>query len=301
MSLDLKSVELFVRAAKLGAIGKAGAEFGLSPTSATQRIQALETRVGAQLFHRTTRAIALSSDGEVFLAHAQRILGDVEDALSELQNDPESIRGELRVAGAASLGRKHIAPYMAEFLARYPNVSVQLHLSDSVTDVVESGFDLAIRLGSLAPSTLMAQKLADSPRVMVAAPDYLDRYGVPETAEDLKAHECLLREEARCWTLKPPTGPAQDVRVQGRFSSNLAEAITEATLSGLGIARKCRWEVEEYLQSGDLATVLDDHVVMPEWEIYAVRPPSRLQPPRVRAFSGFLKDKLKGVPALTKT
>lgn len=298
MSLDLKSVELFVRAAKLGAIGRAGSECGLSPTSTTQRIQALEAQLGTQLFHRTTRAVSLSADGELFLTYAKRILGNVEDAFSELQNDPETLRGDLRVSAPASLGRKMIAPYMAEFLGRYPKVSLQLHLSDSVTDMVEGGFDLTIRLGVLAPSTLLAQKLALSPRVMVATPEYLARNGTPQTLDDLTRHECLMREDMRTWTIKPPTGPSVETRVSGRFSSNLAEAVTEATLSGLGIARKCLWEVDTHLAKGDLVTVLDDHTVMPEWKIYAVRPPSRLQPPRVRALIAFLKDKLQSVPAM---
>ncbi|MEM8627594.1 MAG: LysR family transcriptional regulator, partial [Pseudomonadota bacterium] len=119
MSLDLKSVELFVRIASVGAIGKAGAEFGLSPTAATQRVQALEKVLGIQLFHRSTRAVTLSAEGELFLGHANRIIAGVADAMADVQQDPHSLKGELRVASSASFGRQHLAPYVVEFLAHH--------------------------------------------------------------------------------------------------------------------------------------------------------------------------------------
>lgn len=298
MSFDLKSVELFVRVASLGAIGKAGAEFGLSPTAATQRIQLLEHTVGAQLLHRTTRAVSLSSDGEVFLGHAQRIMADVENALSDVQSGPQSIRGELRVAGSAAFGRRFIAPFMAEFLEMYPNVTCQLHLSDAVFDIVDNGYDMAIRLGSLPPSTLKARKLAYSHRVLVAAPSYLQKRGIPTTIEELKTHECLIRSNMRSWTLQTPDGEAKEFKICGRFSTNLAEAVSEAALSGLGIARKCHWEVAEHIASGELVTVMDDHVNLPEWEVFAIRPPSRMQPAKVRAFTSFIEEKYHSIASL---
>lgn len=297
MSLDLKSVELFIRVASVGAIGKAGAEFGLSPTATTQRIQALEKAVGAQLLHRNTRAVSLSADGELFLAHARRIIVDVEDALADVQCDPLAIQGELRIAGSASFGRKHLAPYVSEFLEAYPKVSIQLNLSDSVVDIIEHGFDLAIRLGELAPSTLKARKLAASPRVLVAAPGYIERKGAPEQPADLKAHNCLARGDMRTWSLAAPDGSVCDIKVSGNFAANYAEAMTEAALSGLGIARKCRWEIAEHLSAGALVSVLDSHTVAPEWNVFAVRSPSQLPPARVRAFTDFLEAKLRAVPS----
>lgn len=298
MAVDLKSLELFIRVASVGAIGRAGAEFGLSPTAATQRIQALETAVGAQLLHRTTRAISLSADGEVFLAHAKRIIADVEDALADVQGDPHVIQGELRVASSASFGRRHIAPYVAEFLDAYPKLSIQLHLSDAVVDIVEQGFDLAIRLGDLAPSTLKARGLAASPRVLVAAPAYIECHGAPERPVDLKAHNCLARGDVRTWGLKAPDGSISEATVSGNFATNLAEAVTEAALSSLGIARKCKWEIAEHLEAGALVTLLDSYTVVPEWNVFAVRSPSRQPPPRVRAFTDFLEAKLRAVPSL---
>ena len=298
MSVDLKSLELFVRVAALGAIGKAGAEFGLSATAATQRLQALEATIGTQLFHRTTRAVSLSTDGEIFLAHAKRILGDVEEALADIRPDPKDIKGELRIACSASFGRLHIAPHVTEFLGSHPGVSLQLAMSDSVIDIVEQGFDMAIRIGALAPSTLKARKLAVSPRGLVAAPCYLAKHGVPATLDDLKKHNCLAREDMRSWSLAAPDGSLHDVRTTGNFSSTSAEAITEAALSGLGVARKCTWEIADHLDAGTLVPVLENYTVSPFWQVFAVRPPSRLPSARVRAFTDFLEAKFKKVPAL---
>lgn len=298
MPLDLKSLELFVRAASLGAIGKAGGEVGLSRTAATQRIQSLETEVGVQLFHRTTRKLSLTGDGETFLEHAKRILDNVDEALSETQRDPRTIRGELRIASSASFGRRHIAPYIAEFLDAHPSVSIQLSLSDMVVDLVNGGFDLSIRLGELAPSSLKARRLAASPRIIVAAPLYLARHEMPGTPEELVKHNCLMRGDARTWKLRGPDGRLRDYKATGNFASDSAEAITEAALTGLGIARKCKWEVTDELEAGTLIQILKEQTVMPEWSVFAVRSPSRHVPARVRAFVEFLREKLRSEPSL---
>ncbi|MEO1491386.1 MAG: LysR substrate-binding domain-containing protein [Pseudomonadota bacterium] len=299
MSLDLKSLELFVRVASVGAIGKAGAELGLSRTAATQRIQDLEATIGAQLLHRTTRSVSLSVDGEAFLAHAKRILEDVDEAISDLQSDPASVGGELRVASSASFGRKFLAPYIADFLELYPKLSVQLHLSDTSFDIVENGFDLSVRLGRLFPSTLKARRIGESPRIVVAAPSYLQRHGTPHHPAELKNHNCLIRSDVRTWSSRGPDGRAEDFKISGNFATNLAEAVTEAALHGVGIARKCAWEITDHLESGELVEILSEHTVLPEWSIFTVRPPSRTPPARVRVFTDFIAQKFQTVPALS--
>ncbi|MEL6266865.1 MAG: LysR family transcriptional regulator, partial [Pseudomonadota bacterium] len=294
------SLRLLVRVAALGAIGRAAAEIGLSATAASQRIRALEAAVGTQLLHRTTRAVSLSADGEVFLAHAKRIIADVEDAMADLHCAPDAIQGELRIASPASFGRKLIAPFVAEFLETHPGVSIQLEMNDAVTHIVEQGFDLAIRLGNLAPSTLKARPLGESPRVLVAAPRYLARHGLPQRLDDLRAHNCLARADVRTWRFSAPDRETADIRISGNFATDSAEGVTEAALSGLGVARKCRWEVAEHLESGGLVMLLVDHTILPEWRIYAVRPPSHRTPPRVRAFTDFLEGKLRSIASLSR-
>lgn len=297
-SFDLKSLDLFIRVAALGAIGKAGQEFGLSATTASQRIQALEQAVGAQLLHKSTRSVTLSTDGEVFLEHAKRIIGDVELAFADMQNDPTAMTGELRVACSASFGRKQIAPYMAEFLDLHPNITLHLDLSDATIDLINGGFDLAIRLGSLPSSALMARKIAASPRIMVASPTYMKKHGTPADHEALKDHNVLRRGDMRNIVFRGPTGETHDTKINGNFSATNAEAITEAALSGIGVARKCAWEVSEYLATGDLVEIMTDYTIIPEWQVFAVRSPSNMPPVRVRVFTDFMQEKLKNVPAL---
>lgn len=293
MSFDQKSLELFVRVAGLGAMGKAGQEMGLSPTATTQRIQALEHEVGARLFTRTTRAIALTGDGELFLGHAKRILANMEDARSELAGGGAVIKGDLRVTGSASFGRRYIGPYITEFLERYPEINVRLELTDTVFDIIEQGFDVALRIGSLPSSSLIARKLADNKRLLVAAPSYLARAGHPRDPHDLLNHNCIVIGEQRVWRLKGGDGDIQDMRVSGNFATNFGESATQATLAGNGIAQKSLWDVHDLLRDGALVPVLPRYTIDPQWALWAVRPPSPIVPARVRVFIAFMEEKFK--------
>ncbi|MGJ8629338.1 MAG: LysR substrate-binding domain-containing protein [Sulfitobacter sp.] len=295
MSWDLKSLELFVRVAAVGALGRAGEEFQLSPTATTQRIQVLETSLGTKLLNRTTRAISLTPDGELFLEHAKLILNCVEDANTALSTKRKHISGELRVTASASFGRSQIVPYVGEFLEKYPDIRLKLNLSDTVVDIVEHGYDLAIRVGSLTSSSLLARKLAPNPRVLVASPFYLEARGTPVLPADLKKHNCIVLGETRTWSLEDKQGNPSEVRVSGSFTTNAGEAVTDATLQGLGIGLKSVWDVNQHLANGQLISVLPDYSVLPDWQIWAVRPPNRIVPVRVQAFSNFLEEKFKEI------
>ncbi|MEM9279397.1 MAG: LysR substrate-binding domain-containing protein [Pseudomonadota bacterium] len=301
MTLDPKSLELFVRIATIGAIGKAGTELGFSRTAATERLQELETTVGTQLLHRTTRTVSLTADGEAFLIHARRILSDIDEALSELQDQTPRLSGQLRIASSASFGRKFLVPIVAKFMELYPKLSVQLHLSDTPFDIVKNGYDLSIRLGSPGSSNLKSRHIGESQRIFAAAPSYLEKHGAPTELDELRKHNCIIRSDIRTWQTRRPNGKNEDFRVSGNFDTNLAEAVTEALLAGVGIARKCKWEVAEYLETGELVRVLDDHTVMPQWGIFAVRPGLRKPPARVSSFIDFIEQEFKKIPALTKT
>lgn len=297
MSFEPSTLKLFVRVAALGAFGKAGREFGLSPTAATQRIKGLEAELGVKLFNRTTRAVALTGDGEVFLSHAIRIIESVEDARSDLAGGTKNIRGELRVAGSASFGRRYMAPYIAEFLRAYPEVRVRLELSDGIVDIVEQGFDLALRIGTLGSSTLIARKLADNPRLLVASPAYLDAAGRPQRPKDLAAHNCLVLADNRSWRLRDNHGEVHEIRATGTFSTNYGEVITEAALADAGIALKSIWDIRPHLADGSLVPVLEAYRVEPLWSLWAVRPPGQMVPARVRAFIDFLRMKFQKLQA----
>ncbi|MFN3226688.1 MAG: LysR substrate-binding domain-containing protein [Hyphomicrobiales bacterium] len=292
MSFDLKTLELYVRVAAVGAIARAGLELGFSATTSSQRIQALEAQIGCKLLNRTTRSVSLSADGELFLAHAKKILADVDDAITDMQGSETNLRGELRVAASASFGRKYIAPHIGEFLRLHPDVSINLELSDTTFDIVQHGFDLAIRIGALAPSTLMARKIADNPRILVASADYLKVSGTPTSPAELSNHNCIVLNENRIWGLRDSDGTTTEVRIQGNFTTSYGEALTEAASAGTGIALKSKWDVLEQLIDGTLVPVLPRFAVEPEWSVWAVRPPGRLMSARVRVFTEFIENKL---------
>ncbi len=299
MSFDLKSLELFVRVAALGAIGKAGAEFNLSATNATQRIQALETDFGVKLLNRTTRSVSLTPDGELLLEHAHRILDDVEDARLVLSQHAKSVSGLLRVTASATFGKTHIVPFVPEFLAQYPEVTLDLHLSDAVIDIVDQGYDLAFRQGALPSSSLLAQKVADNPQWLVASPEYLEKAGTPETPADLVNHACLGLGRQKFWQLRNSAGKDQEVPVTGaRVNVNLGEAFGEFVLAGLGVGMASLWYVGPDIASGRLVRVLPDYIVVPETNLWAVRPPNRLMPMRVKAFLDFMQSRILQTNAL---
>ncbi|MEM8652407.1 MAG: LysR substrate-binding domain-containing protein [Pseudomonadota bacterium] len=300
MSIDLKSLELFVRIANLGAIGKAGADLGLSRTAATDRLQELEASVGTQLFHRTTRAVSLSADGEIFLVHAKRILADIDEALSEMQDETPRLSGQLRIASSASFGRKFIVPLVAEFMSSFPRLSVQLNLSDTSFDIVKNGYDMSVRLGEGIGTNLKSRRIGESPRIFVASPSFIERFGAPSEVGELVNYNCIIRSDVRTWRVRNPDDKIEDIKVFGNFDANLAEAVTEAVLAGVGIARKCKWEITDHLESGELIQILEDYTVLPEWGIFALFPNTRKPPARVRAFADFMEHRFKQIPVLNE-
>ncbi|UTW13107.1 LysR family transcriptional regulator [Marinobacterium rhizophilum] len=292
MSFDLKSLELFVRVASLGAIGRAGAEFNLSATNTTQRLKMLEVDLGVKLLNRTTRAVSLTPDGETLLEHARRILEDVEAARNQLSQTTQSVSGTLRVTASASFGRSHIVPFVPEFLRLYPGVTLDLHLTDTVVDIVEMGFDLAFRIGDLAPSSLLARKIDDNPMQLVASPDYLARAGTPALPQDLAQHACLPLGDTRVWKLLAPDGTLHESKVSGPVSVNLGEALGEWVLAGLGIGLASLWYAGPDIAAGRLVPVMPEYRVWPEAKIWAVRPPGRIMPARVKAFLDFMQARI---------
>ena len=292
MTFDLKSLDLFVRVAALGAIGKAGSEFNLSPTNATQRIQALETDIGVKLLNRTTRSISLTPDGEVFVDHAKRILDAAEEARQVLSQSAHSATGLLRVTASATFGRAHIVPFLSDFLERHPDVTLDLNLTDAVIDIVEQGYELAFRIGELAPSSLLAQKVDANPEWLVASPAYLERAGRPQKPSDLSAHACLPLGNMRHWQLTGPDGKIHDVTATGPVTVNHGEAMSVLVGAGIGIGLAALWHVGPEIRAGRLVHILPDYKVTRETNIWAVRPPGRVMPARVKAFLDFMQRRI---------
>ncbi|MDO6561785.1 LysR substrate-binding domain-containing protein [Amphritea sp. 1_MG-2023] len=178
MDLDLKTLALFVRITSLGAIGRAGEEFGLSSTNASQRIQALEVTLGVKLFHRTTRVVTLTHDGQVFLEHAKRILDDVEETWNVFKGDDDKVQGKIRLTVSASYGRIYLVPFIPELLAKYPHLQIEIDFTDKTIDIVEQGYDIAFRMHALESTSLLARRIADNPMILVASPAYLQQWGI---------------------------------------------------------------------------------------------------------------------------
>ncbi|AJP57329.2 LysR family transcriptional regulator [Pandoraea vervacti] len=295
MALDLDTVALFVRVAALGNVSAAGRERGLSPATASTRLAQLEGVLGARLLHRTTRRVALSQEGEVFLAQAQALLAAQAQALASVGQGFAAPQGLLRVSCSSSFARQHISPALPEFLARYPGISLDFRLTDRVVDLLEEGVDMAIRVGALRDSTLIARKLAANRRTLCASPAYLAAHGTPRHPSDLTQHECLTLGEQRDWRFLTPGGPLS-VRVAGRLVSDNGEVLRDAVLAGLGIALKSTWDVAVHLQRGELVPVLQAYPLAEEVAIWAVYPSRAFVPPKTHALIEFLQARFGPVP-----
>ncbi|BAN23311.1 LysR family transcriptional regulator [Caballeronia insecticola] len=285
--LDLLDVGLFMRAAALANLSSAAREFGLSPAVASARIAGLERMLGARLLHRTTRRVSVTQEGEIFAAHARELLDAAEAARASVGHAREHPHGRLRVTMPSSLGRQHISPLIPAFLRQFPGVSIELRMTDQIVDLVDEGIDLAIRIGALKDSTLVAKKLASNRRVLCASPAYLAEHGTPRHPADLAQHECVILADQRDWSFVTPTGVI-DVRVAGRLATDNGEVIRDALAAGIGIGLKSTWSVAPLLASGELVTLLDDYPLAQTVAIWAVYPSRAFVPPKTLAFIEFL-------------
>ena len=224
---------------------------------------------------------------------------DLEALTGGLRQAGAEITGILRVTASASFGRQYLSPLLPEFLALHPRVKLSINLTDQMVDLVSAGFDLAIRIGALEDSSLVARKLAVNQRVLCASPEYLRRHGTPRTPQDLVDHECVLLVGSQgrqdVWRFGDGAGGEIAVRVRGRMETNYGEIVRDAVVAGMGIAAHSDWHVVRDLREGRLVQVLPDYPIA-ESGIYAVMPQRRLVPPRVRAFVDFLAEKFADPP-----
>ena len=287
----LKQIESFVAVATKGSLTAAAHAEGVAPAVIGRRIDALEERLGVKLLVRTTRRITLTHEGSAFLEDAQRVLGELVNAEASVSAGGVKASGHLRVTAPAGFGRRHVAPLVPRFVADHPDVSVSLNLSDRVVDIVNEGFDCAVRVGDLPDSSLVSLRLADNRRLCVASPQYLERAGTPRHPSDLARHDCLpLSSDAsqtRGWAFMVD-GEVTHLRPHGRLDCSDGQVLHDWCLQGLGIAWRSTWEVEDDIAAGTLVTVLDEHAAPPNG-IYAVFPQRRHLPLRVRLWIDFLK------------
>lgn len=293
--MNIEYVRLFIRIAALRNISAAGKELGLSAAVASTRMNKLENNLGVRLIHRTTRQVSLTEEGEAFLPHAASLLESVETARASIGSGVINPQGTLRVAAPASFGRMHVMPKLSAFMQRYPNLIVDMHLSDRVMDMVEGGFDIAIRNASLEDSGFVARKLAPDTRLLCASPEYIAQYGEPHTPEELVNHHCVNLMGLETWVFDTLNGP-QSIKTANRFRTDNGEAVRDASISGLGITLSSTWCCYEQIKRGELLQVLKDYPLMSNAAIWAIYPSSRLLAPKVRVFIDYFSECFGGLP-----
>jgi len=292
--MDLfESMRIFVRVVERGSFSAVARELNVGQPAVSKQIRALEQHLGGPLFARSTRHLCLTDQGQRFYSHCQEILTNLETATRSFASGQEQIAGPLRVAAPVSYGRLCIAPQLGIFLQRYPDVRIDLQLSDHNEDLLKENIDLAIRIGVVKNEGVVAVPLGTSTRRVYAAPAYLERHGMPREPRALTAHNCIaftLLEHYDIWRFKRDVEEL-DISIKGNITSNSSEAIREMVLSGLGISLSPEWLFAADVEQGKVSTVLDDYqtTALP---VSAVLSPERRRSARTMAFVDFLREHL---------
>lgn len=286
----ISDLEIFAQVARTRNMSAAGRELGLSPAVVSKRVSLLEDKLGARLFQRTTRHLTLTETGEGYYHRVVDILSLVSDAEDFVNRRNTRPRGQLRITAPTTFSRLHVAPYIADFRQRYPDIELDIQLTDDIVDIIRDNYDLAIRIAELEDSSLVARKLAPETRVICAAKSYLDKHGRPTTIEDLENHDCFSAGAQDVWRIEGPGGRQEQLRFKAPLRTNSSEFLNAALRAGLGIGLRAVWEIGPDLKSGAL------EVVLPEWRgssnvaIHAVYPTREFLPAKVNAFFEFLVE-----------
>ncbi|NKB58498.1 MAG: LysR family transcriptional regulator [Alphaproteobacteria bacterium] len=291
---NVKAIRLFLQAAQIGSLSGAGREFGLSPASVSRQISSLEDDLGVRLLNRTSRRLSLTEAGQIYLQRAERWLQDLDEMREEVSELTVRPRGRLRVQSRISLGTQHVAPLIPDILAQYPDLEIDLWLTDTDLDLTEHGIDVAIRTGNQSDSSLIARRISSSPRVVCASPGYWAAHPRPETPKELADHNCLIYRIGAApalWKFRGPEDASTEMEVAGNFQSNNAEALRIATLEGLGVALLPAWSIKDGLLGGGLERALGDYVATAtdlDFGIYAVYLSKRYLSVKTRLFIDYL-------------
>jgi len=288
-----RALEVFAAVMRAGSFSGAGRSLGLTPSAVARAIDRIEARLGVRLLLRSTRALTPTAEGLAYLQSARRILDDLDDAERQIA-DQGAPRGRLRISAALSHGRLRVVPLLGAFTQAYPQILIDIALTDTLIDVAAGQADVAIRFGPLADSGLTARKLGESGRVIVAAPDYLRRYGMPTTPDDLKAHNCLNFNFRRVEPVWPFRVGGQDIAlsVQGNIEANNGETLGQLATAGVGVARVGAFSVADDIVAGRLVPVLEQFNPGDVELIHAVFVGGSTMPARVRVFVDFLAEHL---------
>lgn len=287
-------IEAFMRSVEGGSFAAAAKLLRQTPSAVSRSVARLENRLGVRLLTRTTRSLAVTPEGEQFRLHAQKILLDLDELERSFTADKSEPRGKLRVSASMPFGLHRLLPALPEFLQRYPKIAVDLSLDDGLVDLVSDRTDVAIRHGPLRDSSLRARKLGSSRWMVVAAPSYLQRHGVPQTPADLESHNCLnfnFRRSVEGWTFRVGNRSKQH-HVSGNFFGNSGEALRLMSVGGAGIARLADFLVGDDVRAGRLVPVLQDYIKADSEDIHALYVGHARLATRVRVFMDFLVERV---------
>lgn len=293
----LNNIALFLQIVEKGSLAGAGRAAGLSPTTVSERLSALEAHFGVVLLNRTTRAISLTDEGRTLLEGAKEVLAEVEDLEARIRLGAQTLSGPIRISAPSDIGRTLVSAEINRFLAQHPAITVELLLSDGYVDVVGQGFDIALRFGAVTDSSLRVRGLGPRRRVLCAAPAYLDQHGTPTLPADLKDHNCLVMRFGahmdNVWRFGPDTLP-QLVTVRGDRIANDGALVRQWCLAGYGVMLKSELDVGPDIRAGKLIEVLGEHA-QPASPLQMLFPPSRAQPRRVLALAEQLAQMFQGL------
>lgn len=290
----LHEIEVFVAVADAGSFTKAGTRLRLSPPAVTRAISALEDRLGARVFNRTTRSLTITEVGQRFLENARRILSDIDTAEKEAVGETAMPHGHLAITASVTFGRAALAPVVCSFLGQHPRVSASVLLLDRVVNLVEEGIDIAIRIGHLPDSNLIAKRIGEVRQILVASPNYLARRGTPDSPSDLRLHSVIAFTGLmpnREWHFLNGQKPGS-VTLRPALEVNDALASIQAAEMGHGITTTLSYMVSDRIRDGKLTTVLDTFTLPPQ-PVHLVYPHARLVAPKIRAFIDFAAPRLK--------
>jgi len=287
----LTQIEAFVAAVDTGSLARAALKARVTPVMIGRRIDSLERRLGVRLLHRSTRRLALTEQGTVFLEYCRKVLSDLNHAETLIYEGRHKATGHLVVSAPAAFGRKHVAPHAPAFLDHNPELRISFNLNDQVVDLIRLGFDMGVRIGGDIDPSFVAIKLASNRRVVCGTPAYFARHGTPRTLDDLAHHNCLAFNlqggQQRGWYFRVDDKTVA-VRVDGNLDCNDGELLHRWTSEGRGLGWRSTWEIQGQLARGELVTVLDDFA-LPAYDIMAVYPQQRHVPAKVRFFIDHLK------------
>ena len=288
--MDLADVALFRAIASVGSLSAAARQMGATPMLVSRRLAGLEGELGVRLFHRTTRSLSLTPEGEAFLPHAVALLEARDLALDAVSCGGAGLSGVLKITAPNVIGHSVVVPVVAALIADNPALRVDLVLSDGVIDMATAGLDVAVRVAVMKPSDMIATRVADNPFMLIASPAYVARFGQPATADELVGHPCIRLHAMDDWPFTRG-GEIHRVRVGGPLSASTVDAVRAACIAGLGLAMLTYWDVHEQIARGDLQPIVLNDAEPLEVGIWAVYPTRTHMPARARAFIDALRDR----------